>query len=397
MEKVILPAEVEKQIPKLLELAERPLVRIVIDERASEVQLKLPAGALRDTLAVRSDVVFEARLNGSSFQLEVNVLDLECLATQFGTDVDGLVVNIVIRAVAGAELAALTQAAGEQGMKLLSDAIEFQLLVSGGGQELEVTDFGGVYMVKSIVLDEGLAERNVMAVLYDSERRTFTFVPTVAARLGDERSEMVMRMPHNSIYAVMEAEPIRFTDMSAHWAAPEVEYMASKRIVSGVSNTAYAPDRAITRAEFTALLVRALGLRVQPVASGDVFADVTASAWYASVVEAGVQAGLVRGMSESSFAPEEAVTREQMAVMLANSRAIATGETARSGAAASVLRRFVDAAELSPWAVDAMATAVAAGWIQGMGAYRLASADMATRAQAAVMLERLLREIGFVE
>lgn len=208
-----------------------------------------------------------------------------------------------------------------------------------------------------------------------------------------------MRMPHNSIYAVMEAEPIRFTDMAAHWAAREVEYMASKRIVSGVSKTAYAPDRAITRAEITALLVRALGLRVQPVASGDVFADVTASAWYASVVEAGVQAGLVRGMSESSFAPEEAVTREQMAVMLANSRAIATGEgeTARSGSAASVLRRFVDAAEVSPWAVDAMATAVAAGLIQGMGADRLAPSDMATRAQAAVMLERLLREIGFVE
>lgn len=108
------------------------------------------------------------------------MLDLEWQDTQLGTDVDGLVVNIVIRAVAGAELASLTQAAGEQGMKLLSNAIEFRLLVSGGGQELEMTDFGGVYMVKSIVLDEGLAERNVMAVLYDSESRTFTFVPTVA-------------------------------------------------------------------------------------------------------------------------------------------------------------------------------------------------------------------------
>jgi len=396
IDRVVLPDDVLEQLPKLLEMAERPIIQIVIDERNPSVQLQLPADVLGKARAVRSDVVFEARLNGSSFQLAVNVLDLDRLAAQLGTDVKNLNVNITIAVLTGSERDALVQAAEKQGMKLLSQAIEFRLTVSGGGRTLEVSDFGGTYMIKSIVLDEVAASRNYTAVLYDPVNGSFTFVPAVSARLGDGRSESVMKMPHNSIYAVMEAAPIAYVDMAAHWAKREVEYMASKRIISGVSKTAYAPDRAITRAEFTALLVRALGLRTESAAAGNVYEDVPTTAWYAAVVEAGARSGLVSGMNEARFAPEAYITREQIAVMLANARALATGE-ANAKQAADVLSKFDDAAQISPWAQDAVADAVASGLMQGMAADRLAPKATATRAQAAVMLERLLREIDFLE
>lgn len=397
IDQVELPPEIIDQLPKLLDQTDRPFVRVVIEDRHPEVHLQLPAGALGEWMSDHPDLAFEARLNGSSFQLEVNVLDLQQLAARLGVNVKDLQVNIVIKTVTGSDLEGLVQAAQAQKLKLLSKAIDFRLLITGGGQSLEVSDFGGTYLLKSIVLDENVKQRNYTAVLYDPIRRSFTYVPAVSANLTDGRSESVMRMPHNSIYTIMEAEPIVFTDMTAHWAKPEVEYMASKRIISGVSMTAYAPDRAITRAEFTALLVRALGIRTEAKPAGDRFADVPATAWYASVVEAGARAGLVSGVSETRFAPEQPVTREQVAVMLANARKLTTGEPANATPATNALSRYDDAERISPWARDAFAEAVADGIIQGMAADRLAPAETATRAQAAVMLARMLRAIGFLE
>ncbi|QTH43677.1 leucine-rich repeat protein [Cohnella sp. LGH] len=394
---VDLPKEIIDQLPKLLDQADRPFVRVEIDDRNPEVRLQLPAGPLGDWMSQHPDIAFEARLNGSSFQLEVNVLDLKQLAAQLGVVVNDLLVSINIKTLEGAVLNALVQAANKQGMKLLSEAIEFQLIVSGGGQTLEVSDFGGTYMMKSIVLDAGATKRNYTAVLYDPTAQTFTFVPAITANLRDGRAESVMRVPHNSIYAVMETEPVKFADMTAHWAKSEVERMASKRIVSGVSKTIYAPDRPITRAEFTALLVRALGIRTEAAAVGNVFEDVPASAWYAAVIEAGARSELIAGVSGTRFAPDDRITREQIAVMLANARMLVTGGAAKTKQPTNALSKFNDAAQISSWARDAVAEAVAAGIIQGVDGDRLAPAATATRAQAAVMLERLLREIEFLE
>jgi len=394
---VDLPKEIIDQLPKLLDQADRPFVRVEIYERNPEVRLQLPAGPLSDWMSEYPDIAFEARLKGSSFQLEVNILDLEQLAAKLGVGVNDLHVNIIIKTLAGSELDALIQAANTQGMKLLSDAIEYRLIVSGGGQTLEVSDFGGTYMMKSILLEEGAAKRNFTAVLYNPLAQTFTFVPAVTANLRDGRAESVMRVPHNSIYAVMETDPVKFADMTAHWAKPEVEHMASKRIISGVSKTIYAPDRPITRAEFTALLVRALGIRTEAATAGNMFEDVPASAWYASVIEAGARSELIVGVSGTHFAPENQITREQIAVMLANAHMLVTGGAEKTSQPTDVLLNFDDAMQISSWARDAVAEAVAAGIIQGVDEDWLAPTETATRAQAAVMLERLMRKIGFLE
>ncbi len=397
LDQVVLPQEVVDKLPKLLKTVERPLVRILINDHKSGVNLQLPADLLGEAMSVRSDVTFEARLNGSSFQLEVNVLDLKQLADKLGVDVKDMKVNILIRTLTGSEREELVTVARKQGMTLLSEAVEFRLFVTGGGQMLEIRDFGGTYMMKSIVLDAGMAKRNYTAVLYDPDAQSFTFVPAVTSNDSDLGSESVMRMPHNSIYAVMESAPITFADMQGHWAKSQVEQMASKRIVSGVSKTAYAPDRAITRAEFTALLVRALGIRTETAATGNVFKDVAANAWYASAVEAGARSGLVNGLGESRFAPDERITREQMAVMLTNARVLATGQTTGTRQTTNLPSGFSDAAEVSPWARAAIAEAVADGIIQGITPDRLAPAESATRAQAAVMLKRLMEDIGFLD
>ncbi|MFS0723852.1 S-layer homology domain-containing protein [Paenibacillus sp. 1P07SE] len=238
--------------------------------------------------------------------------------------------SIRISTLTGAAKEEFAVAAEGQGLSLLSQVVEFQLIVTAGDEWVEITDFGGTYMTKSIVLDEQFADRNYMAVLYDPTDGTFTYVPAVTSSRNKGQDEAVIQMPHNSIYAIVEADCIAFTDMQRHWAEPKVEQLASKRIVRGITSEDFAPNRNITRAEFASLLVRALGIKTDRSASGDVFQDVAAASWYAKEVEAAFRAGLVQGISVTHFAPEAQITREQIAVMVMNALALVNDESSSS-------------------------------------------------------------------
>ncbi|MFD0960702.1 S-layer homology domain-containing protein [Paenibacillus chungangensis] len=171
-------------------------------------------------------------------------------------------------------------------------------------------------------------------------------------------------------------------------------FRASKLIVNGVTDSRFAPDTDITRAEFTALLVRALGLYLNPDGQTSDFADVAVNAWYRPAVEAAVNAGLASGLSPDRFAPNERITREQMAVMVARALSFTGKEAA---ADMGVLGSFTDRTSISAWAADALAQAVAAGIIMGMPGGTIMPSEHATRAQATAMLKRLLQYTEFID
>ena len=396
-EVVTLPDDIWDEFPKLLDQEDRPVIRIIIDNRQPDAELHLPGRRLAEVSDVNPNVEVDMQLNGSSFQLKVNVLDLEQLAAQLGIAVDEMNVIVKIAALEGAPKEAFVQAAVEQALTLLSQVIEFQLIVASGDESVEITDFGGTYMTKSIVLDDQFADRNYMAVLYDPGSRAFTYVPAVMANRSDGEQEAVIQMPHNSIYAVVEADWIEFADMQGHWAESEVEQLGSKRIVKGVTADGYAPNRNVTRAEYASLLVRALGIKTEHAGVGDVFEDVAAASWYAVEVEAAYRAGLVQGISSTQFAPEAQITREQIAVMLMNAMALVNGASKPAIQTPDSLTPFTDASEVSAWARDAMSHAVASKLIEGLPGDRLVPAAPATRAQAAIMLHRLLVMIEFLD
>lgn len=115
----------------------------------------------------------------------------------------------------------------------------------------------------------------------------------------------------------------------------------------------------ITRAEFASLLVRALGVQSS---IANPFADVNLTQWYAGDVAAAFDAGLVKGYSATSFAPEARITRQELAAILVKAYEMKTGKTAT--AASSVT--FSDANLISAWAKDDVAAAVSLGLLEGV-------------------------------
>lgn len=176
-----------------------------------------------------------------------------------------------------------------------------------------------------------------------------------------------------------ETKPPVFQDIQGHWAKAEIEQMAEIGIAKG-DNGSFYPDNNITRAEFTALLVRLLGYEKE--SDPALFADVSENDWFAGEVQAAYQHGLVAG-SDGMFRPNDPITREETAVILAR--------VMEMPADANVLDGYQDKNEVSAWAVDAMAEAIQSGLISGMDAETLAPKALTTRAMAITMLARMYR------
>ncbi|WP_409344949.1 S-layer homology domain-containing protein [Paenibacillus sp. MBLB4367] len=385
------------QSSELLKKAGRPILTIEVNDTEQAVKVPIPAFWISSVVNSVPNAIIEVELSGSSFQLVISVLDLEGLAAQLGVELKDLKVNVTIEQVSGQVRKELEQTAASRGGKVIGSAVDYKVTVEANGRSGEVRDFGGTYMSRAIVLDADDAGKVIMAVLYDPATRTISFVPSVHAVRVDDTREISMSVPHNSIYAIVEADGKTFADLIGHWAKADVELLASKLIVQGVTDSRFDPNADVTRAEFAALLVRALGLSMNPQAASSSFADVATSAWYAPAVEAAVKAGLVGGTAPDRFAPGERITREQMAVMLARALTVTGKQASAADLESGRLAKFADRASISVWALASVDQAVAAGIIKGMTDDTFAPSEYATRAQASVMLKRLLQHVQFLD
>ena len=172
-----------------------------------------------------------------------------------------------------------------------------------------------------------------------------------------------------------------FRDVSMNdWFYDSVIYVVGNGLMEGKGDCCFAPNSKLTRAELVTVLYRMAG---EPSVEGKThpFEDVTANAWYAEAVTWAYNAGVVKGMSTTAFAPDRAISREQIALILFRySHAEKVEENA--------LEAYTDASSISNYAVDAMNWAVATGLIKGTTTTTLAPRETALRAQAATILMR---------
>ena len=172
-----------------------------------------------------------------------------------------------------------------------------------------------------------------------------------------------------------------FIDISGHWAKDDIEAMAAKGIVSGVTETTFEPDRSITRAEFATLICKALGITA---VNFGVFVDVAVEEWYFPYVNAAASAGLIMGY-DGYFRPDNLITRQEIAVILSKAYAF-RGYAPKTGG----IDRFSDKESIADWAYSSVDTAATAGLIFGLTQDTFGPSEYTTRAQAVSVLKRLL-------
>ncbi len=178
----------------------------------------------------------------------------------------------------------------------------------------------------------------------------------------------------------MQAAAATFSDVpESHWAYQTIHDLAEKGVINGVGDGRYDPDGTLTRAQFVKLLTCALGTFDAQKTYPAVFADTPADAWYTPYVTCGVQSGIIEN-NGSAFMPENPVSRGTAAVWIANGLGIMTDTECAFPDVLYAVER------------EAVAAASERGLIKGYedGTYR--PGNILSRAEAAALIERLMRE-----
>ena len=176
------------------------------------------------------------------------------------------------------------------------------------------------------------------------------------------------------------------------WYHDGVHYCIENGLMNGLSADLFAPNGTTTRAQIVTILWRLEGKPVVNYAMS--FNDVAAGQWYTEAVRWAAAEGIVLGLSDAEFAPDAAITREQMAAILY--RYCQYKETDVSVGEDTNILSYTDAFDVHGWAMDAMQWACGAGVIGGIAdgnGMKLDPTGTATRAQVATMLWRFCEEI----
>ena len=188
---------------------------------------------------------------------------------------------------------------------------------------------------------------------------------------------------HFSTYAVAFVQK-SFEDLdSVTWAQKSIEVLASKGILKGVSETEYAPQTNITRADFLHFLVRTLGVDAK--VDGN-FDDISRDAYYYKEIGIAKKLGITSGTGNNKFSPDASITRQDMMVL--TERALRMLNSLEGQGTASDIDKFADKSLVAAYATDSIATLVKEELITGdrEGINPLGNT---TRAEAAVFLYRI--------
>ncbi|MBQ9920796.1 MAG: S-layer homology domain-containing protein [Clostridia bacterium] len=178
-----------------------------------------------------------------------------------------------------------------------------------------------------------------------------------------------------------------FTDVDEDaWYYEDVKFVNQNKLMQGISETDFAPNAELTRAMLVTVLWR---MENEPVVNHIIpFDDVEAESWYTEAIRWAAAEGIVNGYSETEFAPDDSITREQIATIM--HRYASYKEYDVSAGENTSLLAYNDHADISDYAVEAMQYASGTGLIRGKTESTLNPADFATRAEIAAILHRFI-------
>lgn len=354
-------------------------------------QVGIPAQSLIDTLAIVPNATIVIQGNHAVFEVPVSLPDLSTYIKELGADAKGAFVYVMIEQANGKGLEQIRSQAERENATLIDDrVIDFSVRVEANGKTKTFSNLGNKHMKRSVILDQSISSDTETAVYIDPNTGRFSFVPSIFTTQGGKTVVMIKRNGTGQ-YAVIQSFRT-FKDLENHWAKTDIELLASKRLIEGMSAEQFAPDQKVTRAEFVSLLVRSLDLNSDT--SQTKFHDVSTSDWFAGAVDAAVDAGIAKGNEDGSFRPHDSITREQMAVMI--SRALSfVGKSGKTPTPLDVTV-YHDEGSISAWAQAAVAETRDAGILKGVTSTTFEPDSDTTRAQAAVAVKRMLQYIGFI-
>ncbi len=240
-------------------------------------------------------------------------------------------------------------------------------------------DFLAPVTITMTIADEMDTDKFEYAIYWYNET-TKQWVVLENIKLDPANGSISGDVNHFTLFAVLATEKVTVpaagngpSDINGHWAEKSIRQLVEHGAIKGYPDGTFLPDRTMTRAEFVQVLVSAFGLEPQ----GDrVFRDTDAH-WARLAISTAVAHGIVSGYDEVRFGPDDLVTREQIAAMIARIAEIPAAQEPTS---------FTDNDDISVWALESVAAMTEQGIVKGYADGSFKPGKAATRAEAAAMI-----------
>ena len=261
----------------------------------------------------------------------------------------------------------------------------YDLKVMNGSTQ--VSDFNGGHATVAIPYTLKTGENpNAVVVYYLSDDGKLI---AVRGHYDSDLKAVVFKTTHFSKF-VIGYNPVSFDDVAANaWYENAIEFIAARGITSGTGNNMFSPEAKLTRAQFVVLLMNAYQISTQNQGESSQiqnFSD-AGNTYYTEYLLAAKMLGIVNGVGNNMFAPENEITRQEMFVMLYN--ALKFIDEVPAYVNNSQLSSFNDADKIAPWANEASSSLVKTGTIGGYN-NNLYPTATTTRAEIAQVLYNLL-------
>ena len=267
-------------------------------------------------------------------------------------------------------------------------AYDISLWEVKNGKETRLTNLNGKTISVAVPYTSAKNEQsgNLYAVSVDTAGKVQWL--TKSSYDADQKA-VIFQMTQAGIYGVgYDAKVSAFTDIENHWAKDNIFFVVSRGLLNGTSATTFSPNTGMTRGMFVTALGRLAGIDPADYQAGK-FTDVKADAYYVPYVNWAASKGIVSGTTDTIFAPDSQITREQMAVILKN-YAAKLGYTIPKTLEAVT---FADNTKISSQVKEAVKSMQQAGILAGKTNNRFDPKGTATRAEVATVLRRFVEII----
>lgn len=381
---------VDAQAAEALAASEEGTAIVVSYSQKGSHQLKVMIP--NKTLLAAKDKLMTIIVEGErgSCYLSPEMLPVDKAAKALGVKPDQVNMRVVVKEVEEDELSV-----GDN-QQMIVKPLEYNIQFYAGDKTY--TDFHKEYYSQyQLALPYQVDAETSTGAVWDQNSKQFVFVPSKFIT-KDGVDIAVIFSKYNSIYAVVETKS-NFKDIIGHWAEKDIELMAAKLLVSGRSDEIFDTHSQLTRAEIGVLLARALGLpQVESETNRGHFSDVHGDQWFAKALGAVVNNDLIKGYADGTFRPNNSVSRQELAVLLARTLVSISGDQYQleEDDVIEELSIFADSSDIDSWASNEVAIAVKAGIISGYPDGNFLPQGEVNRAQGVVMLKRFLQHIDFI-
>ncbi|MFI2856288.1 S-layer homology domain-containing protein [Paenibacillus sp. JSM ZJ436] len=344
-------------------------IQVELPAAANEVQLQLPASSV--------SAAGKAQITKLSIDTGLAVVSIPPSMLQKALSPNAQTVELTVKKTS-------VTLDSEKARAIVKDnpVYDFTLSVDGAA----ISHFGNgasVELQLPYTLKGGEKPKHIVAY-YINDNSELTTVKN--SRYDEKTGTLVFHVKHFSYYTAASAN-VSFKDLSTvPWAEESILSLAAREIVQGTGSGAFQPAQQVSRAEFVQMLVNAFELGSGEKAAST-FSDVKQGAWYSGALGTAQSLGIISGKPDGSFGVHDSITRQEMAVIV---HRLLTAEGISLPEGSGSAKAFKDEGLIAGYAAASVKAMQASGLLQGSGNGQFGPKELTTRAQAAVLVERLL-------